>query len=823
MKVKAIIISLLCLMTAHINAQDVVTSETKVRVNPIDVTTATEIQFYTPSAVRVVKYPKELDVTPDHKSYSIIAEPQPKLFTTSSKDSKSIIVETQCLTISIDALSGCVTFMDKEGNKLMAETASELKLITDGVDKGRYKAKQTWKIEDGEELIGLGQRQVKDLSIRNKEIDIWTAYKIITIPFFTSEKGYGLYWDNAGESHFSDSKEGTTFSSSVAQMEDYYFMYKDGSHDGVIAAIRDLTGQATMFPLWAMGYWQCRERYKTSDELCDVLDYYRQNDIPLDAIVQDWQYWGCDSNWNAMQFDNPYYSNKVGDPVQMKYLPNDLKKQAEELIASGKQPRIKSPQEMVDYVHKNNAHLMISIWPDFGPWTKPYQELDKINALFPFETWPKNAGAKVYDPWNPKAREIYWKYLTNLYKMGFDAWWTDSTEPDHTEHPGDRDYLTHDGSWRSVKNSFALVTNKGIYESQRATKGNDSKRIVQMTRCATFGIQHYATFSWSGDVTTDWNVFKEQIPSGLNYITCGIPFWNTDIGGFFGWNYNNDPHSPAMQELQVRWMQFGTFCPLMRNHCSSPMVSEIYHFGKPGEWAYDVQKKYIELRYRLLPYIYSNAGDVVLNSGSMMRPLMFDFRYDKKAVSMGDEYMFGRNLLVKPVTDPLYTWKDSNKKGHEIYPETEKATAPVDVYLPKGAKWWDFWDNTTYEGGRTIMRPAPIDIIPVFVKAGSILPWGPQVQYATEKNWENLEMRIYPGTDGTFTLYEDEGDNYNYENGKYSLIKFSWNDNGHTLTIHEREGKFKGMLDKRTFNLKLMGSEIVKTIEYDGKEISVKF
>lgn len=806
-------------------AQTVVQTKTGVRVNPQNGTTATEVQWYTPSAVRILKYPIDLKEAPEHKSYSIIATP--------SKDVKCEVTNTEgpvvkmtsdCLIVEVNTTDGNVQFFAKDGKaQLLSEKTSQLTAITDGVDAGQYRASQTWTLDPDEFIMGLGQRQVEQLGVRGMDVDIWTDYKIITIPYFASAKGYGLYWDNAGESHFSDNQEGTTFSSSVARLEDYYFMYRDGTQDGVIAAIRDLTGQATMFPLWAMGYWQCRERYKTSDELCDVLDYYRQNQIPLDGIVQDWQYWGCDSNWNAMRFDNPYYSNKVGDPVQMRYLPNDLRKQAEEMIRSGRQPRIKSPQEMVDYVHKNNAHLMISIWPDFGPWTEPYAELKKINALFPFETWPKNAGAQVYDTWNPKARDIYWKYLKNLYNMGFDAWWTDSTEPDHTEKPGDRDYLTYDGSWRSVKNSFALVTNRGIYEHQRATKGSDRKRAVQMTRCATFGIQHYGSFSWSGDVTTDWKVFRAQIPSGLNYIACGIPFWNTDIGGFFGWDYNNDPKSPAMQELQVRWMQFGTFCPLMRNHTSSPMVSEIYHFGQPGEWAYDVQKQYIQLRYRLLPYIYSTAGDCSIGSGSMMRPLMFDFPNDRRALRQNGEYLFGRSLLVSPVTQPLYTWRDDQKNGHAIYPEVTKAAAPVSVYLPAGTAWYDFWTNQRYDGGRSVQRLAPIDIIPVFVRAGSILPWGPEVQYAAEKAWDDLELRVYPSADGTFTFYEDEGDNYNYEKGQYSLIPMTWDDAAKTLTIGQRKGSFKGMLATRQFRIRLMGTDHMKTVTYDGKELQVKF
>ncbi len=814
---------------AVLTALSILPTDYGVRVNATDSETTTEVQFYTPASVRILKYPQTLDMAPRHDSYSIIAQPRKRLTTITEQNGEQVAVESEHLRLCIDTHTGNVTFLSKvTGDILLRETASSLQPITDGVDQGQYRASQTWQVEPDEVLIGLGQRQVPELSIRGLEVDIWTDYKIITIPYFTSEKGYGLYWDNAGESHFSDSDAGTTFSSSVAPLEDYYFLYSDGTQDGVVAEIRNLTGQATMFPLWTLGYWQCRERYKTSDELCDVLDYYRQNHIPLDGIVQDWQYWGCDSNWNAMRFDNPYYSNKVGDPAQMRYLPPDMKEMADRLIASGQEPRIKSPQEMVDYVHRQNAHLMISIWPDFGPWTQPYSDLKQIGALLPFETWPKNAGALVYDPWNPEARNLYWKHLKHLYEMGFDAWWTDSTEPDHTEHAGDRDYKTHDGSWRSVKNAFALMTNRGIYEHQRREKGSDRKRAVQMTRCATFGIQHYATFSWSGDVTSDWNVFKAQIPSGLNYIACGIPFWNTDIGGFFGWDYNNDPKSPAMQELQVRWMQFGAFCPLMRNHCSSPMVSEIYHFGQPGDWAYDVQKQYIDLRYRLLPYLYSTAGDVVLNSGSMMRPLLFDFPADGKAVARGDEYLLGRSLLVRPVTEPLYTYRDCNKNGHTIYPDVTKASAPVNVYLPttKGDAptwWYDFWTNERHKGGQTIQRLAPIDIMPVYVRAGTILPWGPDVQYASEKDWDELELRIYPGADGTFTLYEDEGDNYNYEQGKYSLITFRWDDAHHTLDIARRKGKFTGMLKHRTFHLKIANSEAVTTLLYDGSHTTVKF
>ncbi len=830
---KTNLLALICLALCigmTLSAQTITKQKHGIRLD-LEGAPTTEVTVYTPEIIRVTKYADGLKAMPEKKSYSVVLAPQETEFTC-VEDNGTTTVKTSSITVTIGNKSGAVSFAaTANGKQLLKEiVGGEVTLINEGVDKGKYCISQTFRLDDEEAIFGFGQRKSKKLNQRGEDIDFWNNNTYISIPYFASVKGYGLYWDNAGRSRFTDTKEKTTFSSEVAQGVDYYFMYDDGTQDGLMAAVRTLSGQATMFPLWTMGYWQCRERYKTSDELCEVLDKMRELRIPIDGIVQDWQYWGCDSNWNAMRFMNPYYINKVGDEQWAKYIPDDLKKLAADYKASGKQPRIKSPQEMIEYIHKNNAHLMISIWASFGPWTEQYAELDKIGALYPFDTWPRNRGVKPYDPFNPKALKIYWKHLSNLYKMGIDAWWTDSTEPDHWEADGDSDYMTHDGSWRSVKNAFSLLSNKNIYESQHKQKGN-TKRGFQMTRSGAFGIQHYGTFSWSGDVTSTWETLKNQIPSGLNYITCGIPYWNTDLGGFFRWDDNNNPKSPHQQELHVRWMQWGCFMPLMRNHCSSPMVNEPWRFGNPGEWAFDVQKQYIELRYRLLPYIYSNCGDITQRSGSMMRPLFFDFADDKTAINLTDEYLFGRNLLVKPVTDPLYTFKEG-RTGHAIYPEVEKAAAPVKVYLPKGTQWYDFWNNRKYDGGQTINRLAPIDIIPVFVKAGSILPFGPAVQYSGEKPWDNLEIRVYPGANGEFILYEDEGDNYNYEKGAFSEIKFSWNDAAKALTIADRKGEYKGMLQNRKFRILLVNDKTASgekdasahnaVVDYNGKAITMK-
>lgn len=823
----------LCAITGAsmlLTAQTVVKQKNGVKVD-LDGKPTTEVTVYSSNIVRVTKYADGLNQMPEKKSYSVVLTPGKEKFTV-EENASAVTLKTENMAVSINKQTGNVAFSNLDGKALLKEgRKSEVKLITSGVDKGRYSISQEFDLDKEEAIFGFGQRKSPKMNQRGENIDFWNGNTNICIPFFSSEKGYGLYWDNAGRSRFNDTKGETVFSSQVAEGVDYYFMYTDGTQDGVIASVRELSGQATMFPRWTMGYWQCRERYKTSDELCGILDKMRELRIPIDGIVQDWQYWGQDSNWNAMRFMNPYYINKVGDKEWAKYLPEDLRPLAAEYVRKGLQPRIKSPQEMVEYVHKNNAHLMISIWASFGPWTDQYRELDSIGALLPFDTWPRNKGVKPYDAFNPEARAIYWKYLKHLYDMGMDAWWTDSTEPDHFEVPGDEDYMTHDGSWKSVKNAFSLATNKGIYDNQRKVKGN-SKRSFQMTRSGAFGIQHYGTFSWSGDINSNWETMKNQIPSGLNFIACGIPYWNTDIGGFFCWDDNNNPKSPHAQELQVRWMQWGCFMPLMRNHVSSPMINELWNYAEPGHWAFDVQKKFIELRYRLLPYIYSNCGDITQRNGSMMRPLFFDFTDDKRAINLTDEYLFGRNLLVKPVTDPLYTYKDEHKNGHTIYPEVEKAAAPVSVYLPKGTDWYDFWTNKRIRGGKQIQCLAPIDIMPVYVKAGSIIPFGPAVQYSSEKAWDNLEIRVYPGADGQFILYEDEGDNYNYEKGMFSEITFTWDDAHGNLTISDRKGKFPGMLKERKFRILIVDSTtpsgdkepttFTQTVDYTGKTITVK-
>ena len=781
-----------------------------------------EIRFYSDAIVRVIKYPARQ--MPDKKSYPVIKTPE-NIDISYTEQGGNLSMKTQNLEVIMDKNSGKITFKDLQGNLLIQEKEFGTNFIPckDG-PHASYRVTQRFMLEPDETIFGLGQQQTGKLNQRGQELMLRNENTRVCIPYITSEKGYGLYWDNPSPTLFSDTPQETSFNSEAGLMSDYYIIYKDGTQDGVIAGVRELTGQASMLPLWTMGFWQCRERYKSPDELCGVLDKYRDLEIPLDGIVQDWQYWGCNENWNSMKFQNPRYINKMGDPEYMKFLPN-----GEDRNANYGTPRIKSPKEMIDYVHKQNAHIMISVWASFGPWTEMYQKMDSLKALLHFETWPPKAGVKPYDPFNPTARDMYWAEMKkNIFDLGMDGWWLDSTEPDHLEiKDKDFDTPTYLGSFRRVHNAFPLMSNKGVYGHQRATTSD--KRVFLLTRSSFLGQQRYASHSWSGDVVSTWEVMKKQLAAGLNYSLCGIPYWNTDLGGFFARKYNNNVHNIAYHELHVRWYQWGAFQPIMRSHNSSPVAVEIYQFGKKGDWAYDALEKYTHLRYRLLPYLYSTSWEVTNKAGSIIRPLMMDFPKDKKVLEMDTEYMFGRNFLVRPVTDSLYTWQDDKQNG---YQKNMNKIGKTDVYLPAGAQWIDFWTGKSLKGGQTIQREVPIDIMPVYVRAGSILPWGPAVQYSTEKKWDNLTLRIYPGADAELTLYEDEFDNYNYEKGAYTTIAMKWNDKDRTLTINDRQGNYKGMLKNRKFNIIIVepgkgcgdgdATTFDQSVSYRGKRVDLK-
>ena len=791
LKISSILVAAAFLSTLPVEAQTF--RQTKQGITGTTQGMDIEIQFVSPEIVRVVKAPEGRSFT--KKSFSVVKSPE-SMSVTTEKKGETVSLKSNAVRVDFNVRTGRISFFDKQGKALFTEKDYGAQ-FTPFNDAGNptFSVRQAFLLDKDEAIYGLGQQQVDDLNQRNHKHFMRQRALYASVPIIQSTKGYGMFWDNYSPTTYTDNPQEMSFDSEVGECMDYYFMY-GGNADGVIAQIRDLTGQAPMYPLWTFGFWQSRERYKSQQETMEVVDKYRELGIPLDGIIQDWQYWGPNSNWNSMNFDNPEFPD---------------------------------PQKMIDHVKKKNAKIMISIWASFGPDTNPYKDLEKINALFNFKTWPADGGVKAYDAYNEKARDIYWEHLNKgLFSKGIDAWWTDSTEPDHLDvQERDFDIPTAMGTYRSVVNAFPLMSNKGVYEHQRAVTSD--KRVYLLTRCAFAGQQRYAANTWSGDVMCNWETFRKQIPTGLNFSLSGIPYWNTDIGGFFNWPYHGGAENKAYHELYTRWFQYGTFLPMQRSH-GSGVKKEIYNLGKKGDWVYDSEEKYINLRYALLPYLYSTGWQVTDNAGSFLRALFMDFNEDKKVHTISNQYMFGKAFLVTPVTRNMYVFSDK-EQWKDPYEDFSK-TGTQDVYLPKGTKWFDFWTGEALNGGQLVTKEVPIDIIPLYVRAGSIVPFGPKVQYSTEKKWNNLEIRIYPGADGEFVLYEDENDNYNYEKGAYSIIKFTWDDAKRTLNIADREGTFPGMLKSRKFNIVVVDKEngtgsvqstnFTKSVSYGGKTKSVK-
>ena len=757
-----------------------------------------KIEFFTPSVVHVVKYPGQT-VTPESKV--IIAKPQQVALT-----QRGNITSSSELSVKLDAKTGCITFMTAKGKVLLREKRHSFEPLN-----------QTFTLDKGEAIYGLGTIQNGKMNRRGEHKRMEQSNLEDFQNVIQSIKGWGIYWDNYAPTQFDDDANGMSLTSEAGEAIDYYFMY-GGSADGVIAQMRHLSGDVPMFPLWTYGFWQSKERYKSAAETEHIVDQHRALQVPLDGIIQDWQYWGSNYLWNAMDF-------------------------LSEDFANGKQ--------MIQNVHQKHAHFMISIWASFGPQTQQFRELNEKGLLLPIETWPQSgishvwppimeypSGVKVYDAFSPVARAIYWKYLKKLYDYGTDAWWMDSTDPDFF-NPKESDYAhkVTGGTWRSLRNAFPLETVRGIYQSQR--KDDRGKRVFIMTRSAFAGQQHYGANMWSGDVASSWDMLRKQIPAGLSFTLTGNPNFNTDIGGFFCGSYNTKgagsaPRNPQFQELYVRWMQYGLFCPVFRSH-GADAPREIWQFGQKGEPVYDAIEKMIRLRYRLLPYIYSIAGQVTANNESYLRPLFSDFAADKQVWDMTDEFMFGRSILAAPIVEAQYTqekiikedamtgWDKKNVSGDQE--DTSginwHATKTATKYLPKGATWYDFWTGRQYKGGQHAILTTRFDQVPMFVRAGSIVPLGPEMQYVGEKSWDNLEIRLYPGADGTFSLYEDEGDNYNYEQGYYSNIIFTWTERTRTLHISARQGGYKGMLLNRQFQI-VLPDGTAKTVDYNGNQVTVK-
>ncbi|MCM1355964.1 MAG: glycoside hydrolase family 31 protein [Staphylococcus sp.] len=774
-----------------------------------------KIEFFTPDIVRVVKTP---DGVADAAASLVVTAVPDRVKVKESKREGVTTYQSSSLKVTVDDRSGKVVFATADGSPLLSEGSYLFTPISEGIDKGAYKVKQGFTLDADEPIYGVGMMQNGKMSLRGEHRLMQQSNLEDFAHFFQSIKGYGIYWDNYSPTTLDDGGASLDLESQVGKSVDYYFLY-GGDADGVIREMRHLTGKVPMLPLWTYGFHQSRERYKSSAELLDVVRRYRKAGIPFDGIIQDWQYWGSNYTWNAMEFINEDFSDA---------------------------------QRMIDEVHDNNAHISLSIWSSFGPQTKPYRELKEKGYLFSFETWPESglaswpprkdypSGVRVYDCYSPEARDIYWNNLSRLHEMGIDAWWMDSTDPDHVNYKdSDLDEQCSAGSYRSVRNLFPFMAVGGVDSHQRAV--DSLKRVFILTRSYFSGQQRYGANTWSGDVGSSWESLRNQVPICLNYTLTANPNVNTDIGGFFAGAYNRHymdnsaTRNPQYQELYVRWMQFGLFSPMMRSH-GTDVYRELYYYGEPGEPVYDALLSAVKMRYNLLPYIYSTARQVSENDDSFMRALVMDFKDDRNVWDNGRQFMFGRNLLVCPVVDPLYTQEKVVKTDEQSgWNKSDDAAAPdewpaVDwsetkkysVYLPAGAGWYDYWTNEYIEGGRNVDADAQLARSPLYVRAGSILPIGADLQYTAEKPWDDMTLRIYPGEDATFTLYEDEGDNYNYLKGAYSEIPMTWNDRSRTLTIGSRSGKYPGMLHERKFTA-VTPDGVKKEIKYTGRKVSVRF
>ncbi|WP_197092673.1 TIM-barrel domain-containing protein [Labilibaculum euxinus] len=580
--------------------------------------------------------------------------------------------------------------------------------------------------------------------------------------------------------------------SEMGQELDYYFIHGDNM-DKVISGYRQLTGKATILPRWAYGFWQSRERYKTQKEVVGTLAEFRKRKIPIDNIVIDWSYWEEDQ-WGSHKFD-----------------------------AS----RFPDPQKMMDDIHAMNGHAMISVWPKFYTNTDNYKELDAKGFMYQqavkdsVRDWiGKGHIGSFYDPYCKEARQLFWNQMkSNIYDLGMDAWWMDASEPDIVSNSS-MEYRkklmtpTAIGSSTEFFNTYALMNAKAIYNGQRSVDPN--KRVFLLTRSGFAGLQRYSTATWSGDIGTRWEDMKAQITAGMNFAISGIPYWTMDIGGFcvekrYEKAKEGSEDLKEWRELNTRWYQFGSFVPLFRAHGQYP-YREIYNIAPKSHKAYQSILYYNKLRYRLMPYIYSLAGHVYFDDYTIMRALVMDFTKDTKVNDIDDQYMFGPSIMVCPV---------SKFKARERQ-----------VYLPEGSDWYDAYNGSLLKGGQTINADAPYEKMPLFVKAGSILPVGPEIEYTSQKLNAPIKLVIYTGADAQFELYEDEGLNFNYEKGKYSTISIKWSENDQKLTIGERKGEFEGMPQERIFTI-VFASETNKVdfnfddhkgkeVKYNGKLVQVE-
>lgn len=790
-----------------------------------------------------------------------------------SASAEAIRLNTKSISLKFNKKTGAIEYRDNKGKIFLQEKAGSRKLIADTIGgENCYLAEQGFDSPADEYLFGTGQFQDGHFNLKNISRKLVQVNSQIAIPFLYSSRGYGILWHQYGLTELNPAdnvvpllkqvlatsetnpvevtttagtqrimRQQALFGGSfrVEQEGDYTLMLdlgnmesrhllvidgvpcidqtnlwlppaaskivhlKAGEHkvqivckstniprltwkleenetllrsanaksldyvvfygrnaDEVIQTYRQLSGKAPMLPLWAYGFWQCRERYTSGNHLVQTVEEFRRRELPLDVIVQDWQYWGK-HGWGVPQFDTTHYPE---------------------------------PEKFIKKLHDLHARFSISVWENLDKKSEVAKEYLEKNLYLENSPW--------IDIYNPETQKTHWEVLNkNLFSLGVDSWWMDATEPENDALAGKPTYF---GLGDFYRLTYPLFVSKAVYEGQRAT--DPSKRVAILTRSAFLGQQRYGTINWSGDIGWNWDAFKRQIVSGLNYSLTGMPYWTTDIGGFFrpGAGQYTDT---LYHEILTRWFQFGTFNTIFRIHGYQTETEP----WKYGDTVMGNMRSMLNLRYRLLPYIYSEAWQVSKNGSTMMRPLVMDFGNDTMAIKQPYQYMFGKSILVAPVTAPgVKEWN---------------------VYLPKSTSWYDFWTGEQFGGGQTIQSPAPADRIPLFVRAGSIIPMGKFLQYSSEKIMDTVEIRVYRGANGQFSLYNDEGDNYNYENGQYMEIPFSWDEKKQTLSIDAIKGNFTGAPSKLVFRIVWVdqstghGTDWAKkivTVLYSGKKINVR-
>ena len=682
---------------------------------------------------------------------------------TLDKSDKAVTLKTEKVQVKIGLDGGGLTFLDASGKALLTEGiwAPFSTRRYHPTAQGTISVLEQFQMPEDEAIYGLGQHQGGAFNYRGQAISLGQDNTDVAVPLLISTRGYGLLWNTAAQSTVNNQfPRALILNSEAAEGLEYYFIFGP-EPDQIIHQYRELTGHAPMFGQWAYGFFQSKDRYKTQDELAGIVDQYREKHIPLDTVVQDWQWW---TKWGSSDF-NSSYPDFAG---------------------------------AVKKIHDQHAHVMISIWPNFDPSTPIYQQMKAQGFLI------DDKGD--YDVTNPAARELYWKMLpSTLVAKGVDAFWLDASEPEARELgiPAGHKLFFGDGSLYT--NIFPLMHTYGVYENWRKT--SDQKRVFLLTRSAFLGQQRNAAATWSGDVYSNFWALKKQVPAGLNFSISGIPYWTTDIGGY-GYP-NGNTTDPKYQEAYTRWFEYGAFCPIFRTHGHRENdTNELWAYGP----AAPTLIKFDKLRYRLLPYVYSMAWRVTKDDYTIMRPLVMDWREERKVWEIGDQFMFGPALLVSPVTEAGATSRS--------------------LYLPAAAGWYDFWSGERTTGNQAITAAAPMDRIPLYVRAGSILPLGPGIEYGGEKPNAPIELRIYRGANAQFTLYEDEGDGYAYEHGAYATIPLSWDEASATLTIGARTGSYPGMQAQKTFRVVWVaakhgaGPEVMghgdREVTYTGQAVEVK-